>query len=115
MFKTIGPLFHFMACDFCGAEQTVIQFACPDFNSESKDAGVMYPDENGGTANLIFASESYWAACSVCATFVHRNDMKGLLHHATNCFVLRHGKLHPDVLKHLVHTYELFFQHRIHG
>lgn len=105
-------------CDFCDSPSVVRRYECMDFRAESGSVGVLYATPEGPT-NLVMQSRDYWAACAECARFVDAEDVEGLLKRVTEVLVdagdgfkgspLQRQKL----IKHLRHTYELFFKTRI--
>ena len=105
-------------CDFCSSPAVVIRFACCDFDSASKDAGVIYPGtrETNCPTNFVLASHDYWAACEACRLLVEARDIGGLVKRALDSHEQETGHRHPrhDELKqHLWRTYALFFRNRI--
>lgn len=104
-------------CDFCSSPEVVTRFECCDFDSESKAAGVIYP-ETAATdcpTNLVLASKNYWAACQACALLVEKGHLDKLLRRALGEYRKQHGRVdqEDDVTKHLRRTYQLFFENRI--
>jgi hypothetical protein len=98
-------------CDFCSSPDVVRRYQCMDFDSESKDAGVLYDG-----VNLDLHSTNYWAACAECAKLVDAEDIDALLERAVKALEVK-TRLRPRryvaFKSHVRHSYELFFKHRI--
>jgi hypothetical protein len=100
-------------CDFCSSPAVIKRFECRDFDSASKDAGVIYPETAAATGptNLVFASKGYWAACAPCAALVEAGDVEGLVKRVLDEFEpLRHR---AELESHLRRTYKLFLENQI--
>lgn len=105
-------------CDFCSSPAVVTRFACRDFDSSSKAAGVIYPDtwSTDSPTNLVLASHDYWAACEDCRLLVEARDIGGLVKRALDAHEQETGHRHPrhyELEQHLWRTYALFFRNRI--
>jgi hypothetical protein len=105
-------------CDFCSSPQVVKRFACRNFDSASKDAGVIYPgtQTTDYPTNLVLASKDYWAACKDCVALVEAHDINGLIRRALDGYEQKTGRRHPqryELEQHLWRTYALFFRNRI--
>jgi len=103
-----------MACDFCSSPNVVKRFQCKDFDSASRDAGVMRMNAEGRFTNVVLNSRNYWAACANCAAYVDAEDLKGLTDYAADHWREGLTELNWLGLKiHLHNTYRLFFANRI--
>jgi hypothetical protein len=102
-------------CDFCSSPNVVHRYQCCDFDSASKDVGIMFVTPEGLT-NAALASYDYWAACATCKRYVDAEDLDGLLVHVIDALGVAKwpdmGKRH-FFIRHCEHTYKLFFAHRI--
>lgn len=102
-------------CDFCSSPNVVTRYQCRDFESESKDAGVLYQEARFASipTNVVLKSIDYWAACQACAAFVEKEDLEGLLGRIFPIFEARYRHFSVGARVHIRHTYELFFANRI--
>lgn len=105
-------------CDFCSSPHVVKRFECRDFDSSSKDAGIIYPraQSTDGSTDLILASRGYWAACKDCEALVEAHDISGLVKRALDSYEQEEGQRHPqhyELEQHMWRTYALFFRNKI--
>jgi hypothetical protein len=85
-----------------------------DFDSEGKDAGVLFfKGSDPVPTNPVLASSNFWAACANCAAFVDAEDIDGLWNYAGARWKLSNPAANIGFQIHLRHTYELFFANRI--
>ena len=99
-------------CDFCSSKNVVRNFQCRDFDSSSLGAGVLYKE-----TNVVLHSVNFWAACEECARYVLNQDIDGLLAHVIEALHVRetmNDQQKFSFIRHLNHTYELFFANWIH-